>query len=92
MGTFHQHRGELHGITVAVETASGDYWIGRCDVADARGVLLHDADVHRPSVEEAGTRDAFLKRALQVGVWPRHADVMLPSVEVTSITRLSELG
>ena len=53
------------------------------DEAGTRGVLLHDADVHRPSVEEAGTRDAFLKRALQVGVWPRHADVMLPSVEVT---------
>ena len=45
MGTFHQHRGELHGITVVVETGA-ELWVGRCDTADDRGVFLLDADVH----------------------------------------------
>ena len=90
MGTFHQHRGELHGITVAIETRGGDLWIGRCDIADARGVLLHDADVHRHGTSEP-SRESFVGRALQVGVWPKHADVQIAAAEVASLRRLAEL-
>jgi hypothetical protein len=92
LGTFHQNRGELHGITVAVETNTGEFWIGRCDIADARGVLLHDADVHRSADEPTTPRAAFLSQALAVGVWPRHADVTIPAAQIASLRKLAELG
>jgi hypothetical protein len=87
MGTFHQHRGELHGITVVVETDAAEVWVGRCDTSDDRGVFLFDADVHR----EAEGRDAFLRKASELGVWPRHREVMIPRQSVASIRRLGEL-
>ncbi|MEO8504143.1 MAG: hypothetical protein ABI609_09620 [Acidobacteriota bacterium] len=87
MGTFHQDRGELHGITVVVETDASEVWVGRCDTADDRGVVLRDADVHR----ESSGRDAFLRSASELGVWPRHRQVLIPSQSVASIRRLGEL-
>jgi hypothetical protein len=91
MGTFHQNRGELHGITVVVETGA-ECWVGRCDTADERGVLLLDADVHRQSdAAPPQEREAFLRKASELGVWPRHPQVMIPRQTVRSIRRLGEL-
>jgi hypothetical protein len=84
LGTFHQNRGELHGITVVVETDAGAAWVGRCDTADERGVLLLDADV----AQTPGEHEGFLRRAMAVGVWPRHRRVLIPQQQVTSIRRL----
>ncbi len=86
MGTFHHDRGELHGITVVVETGA-EVWVGRCDTADDRGVFLRDADVHR----EAEGRESFLRKASELGVWPRHPHVLIPQQTVVSIRRLGEL-
>jgi hypothetical protein len=47
VGTFHNDRGELHGITVVVETQAGDCLIGRFDLEDDRGLLLRVFDVLR---------------------------------------------
>jgi hypothetical protein len=92
MGTFHQHRGELHGITVVVETGA-ELWVGRCDTADDRGVFLLDADVHREGDATVGAsgREDFLRKASELGVWPRHPQVMIPRQTVRSIRRLGEL-
>jgi len=92
MGTFHQHRGELHGITVVVETGA-ELWVGRCDTADDQGVFLLDADVHREGDTPSGARarEDFLRKASELGVWPRHAQVMIPRQTVRSIRRLGEL-
>jgi hypothetical protein len=87
LGTFHQGRGELHGITVVVDTDAGATWVGRCDTADERGVLLLDADVAETSAE----RDAFLARALDVGVWPKHRRILLAPQRVASIRPLGSL-
>ena len=90
MGTFHDDRGELHGITVAVESADGDLWIGRCDTAEGEQVILLDADVHRGSDETE--RRAYLERAARFGVWAKHPRVALAKAGVRSIRRLGDLG
>jgi hypothetical protein len=84
---MHEDRGPLHGITLIVETTLGETWVGRCDVSDARGVFMKDADLHRGAV--AG-RDEFLKRAAEVGVWPRHPEVHIPASQVVAVRRLTE--
>lgn len=89
MGTFHQDRGELHGITVVVETTDGRLIVGRCDRADETAVTLWDADM-APSDEEAQRR-AWLERAIRVGVWPRHPRLSVPRGEIASVRRLAEL-
>ena len=44
MGTFHDDRGPLHGITVVVDTKGPQVYVGRCDTYDARWLVLNDAD------------------------------------------------
>jgi len=45
MGTFHDDKGDLHGITVVAE-AGDTVYVGRCDTIDASGVILLDCDRH----------------------------------------------
>lgn len=86
----HQHRSPLHGITVVVETAGGETWIGRCDDEDADRVILLDADVHAAGDADSG-RDAWLAKAARFGPWARHARVVLPRRAVRSLYRLGEV-
>lgn len=97
MGTFHQGKSELHGITVVVDTDGPEVWVGRCDDEDGQAVVLLDADVHRASPERAdeeleASKDAWVRRAARFGVWGRHARVVLPRRRVTSIRRLGEVA
>jgi len=92
MGTFHDHASPLHGITVAVETAGDELWVGRCDDEDDQRVILLDADVHIKDGEAAGSREEWLARAARFGIWPRHKRVVLPRGRVESIRRLGDLG
>ena len=87
MGTFHHDRGELHGITIVVETATGDLYVGRCDEIDEDRVILLDADVHRPGEDEL-SRDDYLERAERFGVWKKFHRLALPRASVTSVWRL----
>jgi hypothetical protein len=89
MGTFHQGRGELHGITVVVETGD-EVWVGRCDIADDERVILLDADVHRDG-DGGGSRAEYLERAARFGVWGRHRRCVLPRDRVVAIRRLGEI-
>jgi len=84
----HEHKHELHGITVVVVT-DGDLWVGRCDDVVADGVILRDADRHREG-ETAQEREAWLARAREVGVFPHHRHVLVPAAAVVSIRRLTE--
>ena len=90
MGTFHQGKSELHGITVVVDTPGAEIYVGRCDDEDERGILLNDADVH---VDGTGGRskEQYLQRAAQVGVFARHPRLFVPRDSIASIRRLSEL-
>jgi hypothetical protein len=89
VGTFHHDRGELHGITVVVETKAGDCLVGRFDLEDERGLLLRDVDVHRAGDTDR-TRADFLDRAARFGPWPRHRALVLPRAEVAALRRLGE--
>lgn len=88
MGTFHQGKSALHGITVVVETGGGDLYVGRCDDETERSVILLDADIHRPT--DSVSREQYLDRAVQFGVWNRLPRVEVERSEVTSIRRLGE--
>lgn len=89
MGTLHENTHPLHGMTVLVELASGEVWIGRCHEWDERALVLRDADRSPPGDEE---RVRWLAKASRFGVWPRHALVRLESRSVVSVQRLFEVG
>jgi predicted neuraminidase len=90
MGTFHDNKGELHGITVLVETADGMVHVGRCHEETAQYVLLLDVDSHdQPAA--ADDRRSWLERAMKWGVFPRFRVVKLERAQVMSIRPLNEL-
>lgn len=91
MGTFHHDKGELHGITVVVETKDGRLYVGRCDVADAFHVVLLDADLHEEG-GEGPSRPEYLRSAAKFGVWAKHRRIDLPAAQVLSIQRLGDLS
>ncbi len=88
--TFHPDRGELHGITVVVDTDGPQLFVGRCDQVVDAGVVLHDAAEHRDG--DAGlSKVDYLARAAQVGFWKQHDRVVVPASRVVSIRRLADL-
>lgn len=91
MGTFHQNRSELHGITVVVDTTGPEIVIGRCDDEDDRGIILNDADIHRDG-EGGRSKDDYVKRAAQFGVWKKYDRLMIPREKVASVRRLGEIA
>lgn len=95
MGTFHQDKGELHGITVVVHTHGPRTYVGRCDVADQRVVVLLDADIHEEGQAQEGqapSREEYLQSAARFGVWAKHRRLEIPAAEVASIVRLGDVA
>jgi hypothetical protein len=90
VGTFHNDKGELHGITVVVETNRAETWVGRCDTIDDAGVHLLDADHHEPA-PGAPEKKEWLAQAARFGVWPRRPHVLVPADQVTAVRRLGDL-
>ena len=91
MGTFHHDTHPLHGITCVLDTAGPRLYVGRLHEADARTVLLHDADVF-DEVAGGPTKEQYLARAAAVGVWPRHRSLAVDAAEVTSVRRLGDVA
>lgn len=90
MGTFHDDKHELHGITVVVDTLGDEIFIGRCDDMDDRNVLLLDVDVHREG-EEGRTKEDYVRRAAQLGFWTKYDRLEIPTDRVASVRRLGDL-
>ena len=90
MGTFHTGKHELHGITVVVDTAGPEIYVGRCDDIDERGVYLHDVDVHRDG-DDGRSKQEYVERASLYGVWKKYDQLMVPRAEATSIRPLGEV-
>ncbi|HEX2252791.1 MAG TPA: hypothetical protein VHQ65_05955 [Thermoanaerobaculia bacterium] len=91
MGTFHQGKHALHGITVVVDTTGAEVWVGRCDDITEQGVILLDADVHRDG-DDGHSKGEWVERAARFGVWPRHRRQVLTGDVVTSVRPLGEVG
>ncbi|MEM8933755.1 MAG: hypothetical protein AAGE94_21370 [Acidobacteriota bacterium] len=89
MGTFHQNKHELHGITVVVDTDGDELFVGRLDDMDDARVILLDVDIHRTGDEPP--RDEYLKRAAQWGVFAKHRQLVLDRAKVTEVKRLGDL-
>ncbi len=89
MGTFHQDKSALHGITVVVESTGAELFVGRCDDENEEAVILLDADVH---VEGEGdkSREEYLLAAARFGVWKKHDRLVIPRAQVASIRPLGE--
>jgi hypothetical protein len=90
VGTFHQDKGELHGITVVVDTTGPDVYVGRCDQVTDQGVHLLDADRHRDG-DGGRSKAEYVQRAARMGVWKRYDQVLVPRTAVASIRRLGDL-
>ncbi|HVR98605.1 MAG TPA: hypothetical protein VMW27_18460 [Thermoanaerobaculia bacterium] len=90
MGTFHQGKSELHGITVVVDTTGPEVFVGRCDDMDDRGILLNDVDVHQDG-EGGRSKEEYVRRAAMLGVWKKHDRLFIPSDRIASVRRLGEI-
>ena len=91
MGTFHHDKGELHGITVVVDTDGAEVFVGRCHEVTPAGVVLLDADLHRAEPGQP-TKEEWVRRAAEYGVWARHRHLVVPRERVASIRRLGEVA
>lgn len=91
MGTFHSDKGELHGITVVVDTHGPRVYVGRCDERTPAGIVLLDADLHEEG--DAGPSKAeYLRQAARFGVFRKHDRILVPSDEIASVQRLGALA
>ena len=90
MGTFHEGRHDLHGITVVVDTTGPEVFIGRCDDMDDAHVLLVDVDVHRDG-DDGRSKEEYVRRAASFGIWKKHDRVRIDRRSVASVRRLGDL-
>ena len=89
MGTFHQNKSELHGITVVVDTDGPEIYVGRCDDMDDDKVILLDVDVHRDG-EGGKSKQEYVQKAAQLGTWKKHDHLVIDRARVTSVRRLGD--
>lgn len=91
MGTFHSDKGDLHGITVVVDTVGPKVYIGRCWEMDERQIVLVDVDEHNDG-EDGRSKDDFIRQAAKVGVWKKHERIALLRSQVGTITPLGAVS
>ena len=87
---WHPERHELHGMTVVVDTDGPEIYVGRCDDMDDQQVILLDGDVHKDG-DGGRSKDEYVERAAQFGVWKKFDRLVLPRAQVTSVRRLGEI-
>jgi len=90
MGTFHQDRGEYHGITIVVDTNGPQVYIGRCHEEDDRALLLLDVAVHSEG-HDGQTKEQFVQQAARRGIWKQVDRLSVPKSEIVSIRRLGDI-
>ena len=90
MGTFHDDKGEMHGITVVVKTNGPRVYVGRCDTQGEEGIVLLDAD-HHDDGDDGRSTEQYLERAAKFGVFAKHPQLVVPTAEIAGVQRLGEL-
>lgn len=89
MGTFHDDKGALHGITVYAQ-AGATVYVGRCDTLDDERLVLHDADVHVDG-QDGRSVEQYLQRAARFGIWKKHDTLVVPVTGLGPVRPLGEL-
>ena len=85
----HADKGELHGITVVVDTTGAELYIGRFFEQRSDGIVL--LDVARHSDGSGGvSKRKYVQTAARYGQWKEHDQVVIPLPEVRSVTRLAD--
>ena len=87
----HAAKGELHGITVVVDTVGRDLYIGRYFEQRSDGIVLLDVACHTEGAD-GPTKEQYVRTAARYGQWKELAQVVVPLPEVRSVTRLAEAG
>lgn len=90
MGTFHHDKGELHGITVVVDTTGAEVHVGRCDTMDAGQIVLLDVDSHRDG-DDGRSKEDFVQQVARFGHWSRQPRLTIPAEQIASVRRLGEV-
>ncbi len=90
MGTFHNDKGELHGITVVVDTNGPEVFVGRCDTMDAAQIVLLDVDQHQDGHDGRSKHD-FVQQVARFGHWKKQDRVVIPTERIASVRRLGEI-
>jgi|tagenome__1003787_1003787.scaffolds.fasta_scaffold20574475_2 hypothetical protein len=88
---FHPGHAPLHGITVVVETRNERTYVGRFDTEDGGGVHILDAGVHELTAEGQISKDDYIKKCAKFGVPKQHKHLIVPTAEITRISRLAEV-
>ena len=91
MGTFHNNKGELHGISVVVDMLGPTIYVGRCDEVTDQQVVLLDAAEHQDGREGCSKKE-FVRRTARFGIPKMQARIVLPRAEVASVRRLGEVA
>ena len=89
MGTFHQNKHELHGITVVVDTRGADVLIGRCDDMDDEKIVLLDVDVHTDG-DGGKTKAEYISQAVKFGTWKKHDHLVVALADVATVKPLGQ--
>jgi iron-sulfur cluster assembly protein len=89
MGTFHDDKGPLHGITVYAREGDTVY-VGRCDTLTADHLVLHDADIHVEGQDDR-SNDEYLQRAARFGIWKKHETLVVSALGLGPVQPLGDL-
>ncbi len=93
MGTFHDIKDPLHGITV-VATVGRTVYVGRCHQRDALNTMLVGVDTHvengNGQGEDGRSNQEFLTRAAKFGTWSTHEKMVLETPSIESLIPLNE--
>jgi hypothetical protein len=87
---FHTDRHALHGITVVLDTTSGETYLGRFDSEDAGGVHLLDVSRHDPAA--GGSREEYIRKSARFGIRVERKHLVLPKERVARLTPLGEIA
>ena len=85
----HAHKGDLHGITVVVDTTGAELYVGRFFEQRGDGIVLLDVARHRDGANGV-SKQQYVENAARYGQWKDFEQVLVPLPEVRSVTRLAD--
>lgn len=90
MHSRHATKGELHGVTVVVDTLGIELFIGRFYEERANGIVLLDVALHNDNLSEI-SKEEYVQSAVRYGQWKEFDQVVVPREKVRSVSRLIDV-